>query len=340
MRDPGLAEENDYSAWDLEGLDDDAAAARDAQPIILSVAREEGGQRLDKWLATRLGQFSRTRLRAWIESGSVEVNGRKAAVRQAVWEGDRIVVKPERTAEESAFVAEPMDLPIVYEDEAVIVIDKPAGLVVHPGAGNWQGTLQNGLLHHAPRLAALPRAGIVHRLDKDTSGLMMVAKTLEAQTSLVRQLQARSVVRRYLAVVHGLTPPDGTIDAPIGRSLRDRKRMAAFKSEAPGTRSAVTHFHTLALRPEAPGASLAVPVSLVSCRLETGRTHQIRVHMQSVGHPLYGDALYGRARAPDPFPRQALHAFALGFVHPGTGRQVGYRSALRSSCRCGSGRRR
>jgi len=193
-------------------------------------------------------------------------------------------------------------LSIVHEDAAILVLDKPAGLVVHPGSGNWDGTLLNALLHHAPVLAALPRAGIVHRLDKDTSGLMVVAKTPEAQTDLVRQLQARSVRREYAALAVGDLARGGTVDAPIGRHPTRRTTMAVVASGKP----ARTHYDVL----ERFGIA-----TLLACRLETGRTHQIRVHLASLGHPLVGDPAYGR-RQPVAFARQALHARRLGLLHP------------------------
>ncbi len=278
---------------------------------------EADGGRLDKWLATRLPDYSRSRLQRWIGDGHVRIGGRTAQVRDAVHDGDEVVVAPQPKADESAFVAEDVPLAIVHEDAALIVIDKRAGLVVHPAAGNWHGTVLNGLLHHDPSLGGVPRAGIVHRLDKDTSGLMVVAKTIEAQTDLVRQLQARTVGRTYLAIVHGTPPPAGRIDRPIGRDPRERTRMAAFapgRDGPTGAKPAATRFETLASADVGAGRT----VSLVVCRLETGRTHQIRVHLQALGHPLVGDATYGGARGPLPFGRQALHAWRLALIHPAT----------------------
>ncbi|MGZ3157901.1 MAG: RluA family pseudouridine synthase, partial [Burkholderiaceae bacterium] len=206
------------------------------------------------------------------------------------------------------------DLSIVHEDGAIIVLNKPADLVVHPAAGNWSGTLLNGLLHHYPPLTGVPRAGIVHRLDKDTSGLMVVAKTLEAHTDLVRQLQARTVKREYLALVWGTPQASGTIDASIGRHPRDRIKMAV--SENLTAKPAITHYQRVAT-----GALDGRPVSLMRCQLETGRTHQIRVHMLSIGFPLVGDALYGKAHLVPVFPRQALQARRLGLLHPVSGKE-------------------
>jgi 23S rRNA pseudouridine1911/1915/1917 synthase len=208
----------------------------------------------------------------------------------------------------------------VFEDATLIVIDKPAGLVVHPGSGNWSGTMLNALLAHAPEVEQVPRAGIVHRLDKETSGLLVVAKTLTAQTDLVRQLQARSVQREYLALAAGRVKADGEVDAPIGRHPVQRTRMAVIA----GGKPARTHYRVL----EAFAAA-----TLLECRLDTGRTHQIRVHFASIGHPLIGDPVYAKKSAalPPPlnkFPRQALHAARLAFVHPVSGKEVSFEAPL------------
>lgn len=208
---------------------------------------------------------------------------------------------------------------MVHEDSALLIINKPAGLVVHPGSGNWTGTLQNALLHHAPELEQVPRAGIVHRLDKDTSGLMVVARTLEAQTDLVRQLQARTVKRYYYALVRGNMERGGTVDAPIGRHSTQRTKMAIMQ----GGKPARTHYRIV---------ERFLDCTLVECALETGRTHQIRVHMTSIGHPLVGDPVYGTGASRVPigpeFPRQALHARRLGLVHPLTGKSMLWKSEL------------
>ncbi len=265
-----------------------------------------------------LPEHSRSRLAAWVKEGRVRLDEGTADPKRKVWGGERVSVAEAVAPEEAAEQAEAMALRIVHEDGSILVIDKPAGLVVHPGSGNWSGTLLNALLHHAPRLAEVPRAGIVHRLDKDTSGLLVVAKTLEAQTGLVRQLQARTVKRHYLALVHGRVARDGTVDAPIGRHPVQRTKMAVV----PGGRAARTHYHVLERFAHA---------TLLECALETGRTHQIRVHMASIGHPLVGDPTYGPRRASPAlahFPRQALHAWRLALVHPGEEVQMGWEAPL------------
>jgi 23S rRNA pseudouridine1911/1915/1917 synthase len=242
-------------------------------------------------------------------------------VRSKVYGGERLEMEiaPEMPNGLEAAAAEDIALAIVFEDEDLLVLDKPAGLVVHPGNGNRSGTLMNALLHHAPALASIARAGIVHRLDKDTSGLLVVAKTLTAQTNLVRQLQARTVVRRYLALVHGALMRGGEVDAPIGRHPVQRTKMAVVGRG----RSALTRY---AVREDL-GA-----VTLLECRLETGRTHQIRVHMAHLGHPLVGDPAYGPRRVADPllagFGRQALHAYHLGLIHPSSGQIMRWSSKL------------
>ncbi len=316
-----------YSRWDDDDADGEevvapadghpSTAAKVLEPTVLTAGGEADGGRLDKWLAGRLPDYSRSRIQRWIDDGHVVIDGRTAVVRDAVYRGDRVTVAPQPSDVEGAFVAEDIPLVVVHEDDALLVIDKPAGLVVHPAAGNWTGTLLNGLLHREPALAGVPRAGIVHRLDKDTSGLMVVARTLIAQTDLVRQLQARTVGRTYLALVHGTPPPSGRVDWPIGRDPRERTRMAAFKpglvpGERTGSKPAATRFETLATVPVGQGRT----ASLVLCRLETGRTHQIRVHLQALGHPLIGDGTYGGAHPSVPFGRQALHAWRLGLIHP------------------------
>jgi len=297
-------------------------------PISLVIPANMAGLRLDQALPRLLPDYSRTRLQGWIKEGLVQQDGQVAGARQKVWGGERILVTPQAAPEESAFKAEEIALPLVYEDEHLLVIDKPAGLVVHPAVGNWQGTMLNALLHHAPQLSQIPRAGIVHRLDKETSGLLVVAKTLAAQTDLVRQLQARTVKREYRAVVWGEVWQDGTVEAPVGRHPRERTRMAVVQ----GGKPAVTHYDLL---------ERFVAHSYLRCRLETGRTHQIRVHMQSIGHCLVGDPVYGRkgilktsALSPEllaalkAFGRQALHAARLGLIHPATGEEMAWSAEL------------
>lgn len=275
-----------------------------------------GGMRLDQALVRIFPQYSRNRLQAWLKSGHITIDGRRRDANHAVTGGEAVALQPPRVADAAAPQAQRMPLKVVFEDAALIVIDKPAGLVVHPGAGQPDRTLLNALLAHAPALAAVPRGGIVHRLDKDTSGLLVVAKTVEAQVSLVKQLADHSMRRVYLAVVQGDPPASGVIDAPVGRDVRARTRMA------------VTH--------RGKEARTAYKVrerfgraALVECRLETGRTHQIRVHFQHLRHPLVGDETYRRGtRHGIDFPRQALHAIELTLVHPTTGKAVSWSAPL------------
>ena len=306
-----------------------AAGSVEPAPRVVAVPPELAGERLDKVLAKVFPEFSRSRLQSWIEAQRVRVDGAPAKIRQPVPLDAVIELIPDLLPEQLAFTPEPVPLSIVYEDDTLVVIDKPAGLVVHPAAGNWSGTVLNGLLHrYGAAAAGLPRAGIVHRLDKETSGLMVVARTLEAQTDLVRQLQARTVKRRYLALVWGNMREEGTIDAPIGRDPRERTRMAIVTSAA--GKPARTHFRRIDST-----VWERQPVSAIHCDLETGRTHQIRVHCAHIGHPLLGDPVYGRARGkrsvtplPGDFARQALHAWRLGLIHPQTGRPMQWRAAV------------
>ena len=257
-------------------------------------------------------QYSRTRLAQWVRAGKIRLDGAAALPRRRVWGGEVIDITPDPDTLTLADRPEDIAIDIVHETGALLVINKPPGLVVHPGSGNWSGTLLNALLRHLPDLARLPRAGIVHRLDKDTSGLLVVAKTLAAQTDLVRQLQAREVRREYLALAHGRIARSGTIEAPIGRHPVQRTRMAVV---ARG-RHAVTHYEVLERFPTS---------TLLRCRLETGRTHQIRVHLRSIGHPLVGDPAYGKRHTALAFTRQALHAERLALRHPQTGRVMRWR---------------
>ena len=273
------------------------------------VPADHAGLRLDQSLARLLPAHSRNRLQGWLREGRIRVDGQTRDPKDKVWGGERLLVDQAEQAAPGEDRGEAIDLAVVFEDAQIIVLDKPAGLVVHPGSGVPSGTLLNALLHHAPCVAEVPRAGIVHRLDKDTSGLLVVAKTLEAQTDLVRQIQARSVKRQYAALVHGSVERAGRIDAALGRHPTQRTRMAVVGAG----RHAVTHFVPLEHYPSA---------TFVQCNLETGRTHQIRVHMAHIGHPLVGDATYGKRKSGTAqlasFGRQALHAMRLGLLHPAT----------------------
>ena len=269
-------------------------------------------------------EYSRSRLQEWVTQGKVTLNGAPATIKQKVWGGENITLVPQSNPAEQPFLAEDIALDIVYEDDSILVINKPVGLVVHPGNGNWEGTLLNALLHHAPHLSEVPRPGIVHRLDKDTSGLLVVAKTLIAQTNLVRQLQERSVSREYLALAHGEVARGGKVDAPIDRHPSQRTKMAIVE----GGKPAVTHY---AVVETFPGCTL------LRCKLETGRTHQIRVHLASIRHPLVGDHIYikGAQKCPPhmrevlaAFPRQALHAERLGLEHPETGEWMEWQARM------------
>ncbi|MBS0556596.1 MAG: 23S rRNA pseudouridine(1911/1915/1917) synthase RluD [Proteobacteria bacterium] len=295
---------------------------RSDAPLHTRIPAESAGRRLDQALAGLFPDYSRSRLTAWIRAGDVLVDGAVALPRQIVRGGEEVVLRAE-LAPEVAMAPEAIALDVRYEDADVIVVNKPAGLTVHPGAGQPAGTLQNALLHWDPKLVELPRAGIVHRLDKDTSGVMVVARSLRAHTALIAQLQARDMHRQYLAIVYGAMIAGGSVDAPIGRHPRDRLRQAIV--EEPAGRPAVTHYRV---------RERFRAHTLVECRLETGRTHQIRVHMAHVKHALLGDQTYGAglklpkgatpqlAEAMRGFRRQALHAEALEFAHPADGRAI------------------
>jgi len=286
------------------------------------------GQRLDQVAATLFPEFSRSRLQGWIRDGNLTVDGHSAKAKDKMLGGELLHLEVV-LEEHDHWEAEPVDLDIVYEDDQIIVINKPVGLVVHPGAGNNGGTMLNGLLHYCPSLNQVPRAGIVHRIDKDTSGLLVVAKTRESHLDLVEQLREKSVSRVYLAVVHGVVTAGGTVDQPIGRHPVHRTRRAVSRSN--DAREAVTHYRVL---------EKFRSHTLVQCELETGRTHQIRVHMTYLGFPLVGDQLYGgRPRIPkgaspelidflDHFKRQALHAWQLGLVHPATGEEMQWEAGI------------
>lgn len=284
------------------------------------LTREEHGMRIDQAAAVLFSEFSRERLKQWIGEGALTLDDKTVKPKVKVLMGQRLHLKA-TLQPEGEWVAQDIPLDVVYEDDSVLVINKPAGLVVHPAAGNRDGTLLNALLYHYPALENIPRAGIVHRLDKDTTGLMVVARTLEAHHSLVNQLKRKSVTREYDAVVVGTMTAGGTVNAPLGRHPKDRKRQAVVDNGKP----AVTHFRV---------AERFAGHTHVRCQLETGRTHQIRVHMSHVGWPLVGDPVYGgRLRFPagasealrdelKNFGRQALHARRLRFDHPSTGEEV------------------
>lgn len=294
--------------------------------INLTVNDEQHGQRFDQAVAALLPNLSRSRIQQWIKQGDITLNAHTAPPKQKVYLGDAIAGEISEQ-EDSEHIAQNLPIDIVYQDDSVVVINKPAGLVVHPGAGNPDGTLLNALLYHFPALANVPRAGIVHRLDKETSGVMVVAKTLEAQFNLVQQLQARTVKRLYVALVVGEMTGGGKVEARIGRSGNDRLRMAV----TPGGKEAITHYSI---------TERFTGLTLLECRLETGRTHQIRVHMTHIRHPLVGDPLYGgRNRIPKgldaetrehilAFPRQALHAKELVFLHPDDAREMRFKAEL------------
>lgn len=288
----------------------------EAISLQATVTPELAGSRLDQAAAQLFPAYSRERLKQWIQDGTLTLDGEQAKPKEKVMGGEMLVVDV-IIEDETVALAEDIPLDIVHEDDQLLVLNKPAGLVVHPGAGNSQGTLMNALLHHEPSLSQLPRAGIVHRLDRDTTGLMVVAKTLTAHTSLVAQLSDKRVYREYEAVCYGNMTAGGTVEAPIDRHPHDRVKMAVVA----GGRPAVTHYRILQRFPNH---------THVRVQLETGRTHQIRVHMAHIGYPLVGDPVYARLRFPKgasfelneklkTFTRQALHARRLGLVHPGTG---------------------
>ena len=290
------------------------------------IPRSSAGRRVDQVLVELFPGYSRSRLQQWIKAGQVLLNQRPVLARYRVAGGEQVEVRAQLQLETEV---RPEDIPldIRFQDQHLLVLNKPAGLVVHPAAGNPNGTLQNALLYYDPELAALPRAGIVHRLDKDTSGLMVVARSLSAHKSLVEQLQARSVHREYLALVQSVLAAGGTVDAPIGRHQRDRLRMAVVESGKP----AISHYRVL---------ERFAAHTLVQVRLESGRTHQIRVHMAHIHCPLLGDPLYGgRLRLPrgasavlreaiSAFRRQALHAVRLQLIHPLTREVVGWEAEI------------
>lgn len=297
-----------------------ATDSKTEAPVQLTIPVEYAGKRLDQVLAELLPDYSRTRLKAWIEGGQVKVNGRTLRPRDAVLGGEQVDIQPVFEAD-SRVAAEAIELNIVHEDQHLLVINKPAGLVVHPGAGNPAGTLQNALLHYDEKLGMLPRAGIVHRIDKDTSGLLVIARTLQAHTALTEMIEGHEVDRHYEAVCVGVMTSGGTVDAPIDRHPVDRVKMAVRMSG----RDAITHYRVV---------QRFRAHTHVRLQLETGRTHQIRVHLTHIGYPLVGDSVYGKrlvipkgasASLADTlrnFNRQALHATKLEFEHPITNKKL------------------
>ena len=296
-------------------------------PIIKVLTEDYAGERLDVVLATLFPEYSRSRLKIWIEQGEVLLNGKTAKPKTRVLGDEELQLSVQSIESEKKCVAEDIAIDIIYQDEAIIVVNKPAGLVVHPAAGHYSGTLQNALLHFDEALSAIPRAGIVHRLDKDTTGLMVVARNLSAHKYLVDQIQKHEVIRQYQAVVYGVMTGGGLVDQPIGRHPRDRIKMAVRENG----REAITHYRLLQRFREH---------SHIKVQLETGRTHQIRVHMSYLRHAIVGDPIYaGRHRNPagaapalltflQCFKRQALHAWKLSFAHPGHGEEVTFEAPL------------
>jgi len=297
------------------------------QPIVKELTEEYAGKRLDVVLAELFPEYSRSRLKIWIEQGQVLLNGETAKPKKKITGDEQLQLSIQNIESEQDCVAEDILLDIVYQDDDIIIINKPADFVVHPAAGHYSGTMQNALLHYDESLAAIPRAGIVHRLDKDTTGLMVVARNLSSHKYLVDQIQQHEVLRQYQAVVYGVMTGGGMVDQPIGRHPRDRIKMAVRENG----RKAITHYRLLQRFREH---------SLVKVQLETGRTHQIRVHMSYLRHPVVGDPVYaGRHRIPagaqpelieylQAFKRQALHAWKLSFIHPGHGEEVSYEAPL------------
>jgi 23S rRNA pseudouridine1911/1915/1917 synthase len=293
----------------------DAGPEAELRPFVIEAMHH--GERLDRALAALAPEFSRSYLQQLIEAGAVALNGVSAGrSSQKVKAGDQGAIELRPTPQSQAFRPESMDLNVVFEDEHLLVVDKPAGLVVHPAPGNWSGTLLNGLLARDAQAALLPRAGIVHRLDKDTSGLMVVARTRAMMDALVQRIAAREVARQYVALAHRAWagPRTRQVEAPIGRDPRNRLRMAVVESGKP----AVTAFELL---------QDAAAGCWVRATLQTGRTHQIRVHMAHIGHPLVSDELYGGAAGAS-LSRQALHAYRLAFAHPATGAALEFHAPL------------
>lgn len=297
----------------------------DGETIVFTMPNSYIGIRTDVALAEIIADLSRSKLTNWLKEGHIRINLEIVRPKDKIGGGEQVSINPPFDEESLAFSPEDLPLNVIYEDEHVIVLNKPAGLTVHPGAGNWSGTLLNALLFHYPEVANLPRAGIVHRLDKDTTGLMVVARSLLAQMSLVQQLQDRSVSRIYRAFVEGYPFKEGLINKKIGRDPHNRVKMTTLDH---GGRDAITRYRVL---------KQFKKISYVECKLETGRTHQIRVHMKDKGFPLIADPVYGTKKnnyepevvdAIEQLQRQALHAIKLSFVHPATGEVVSFKSRL------------
>jgi 23S rRNA pseudouridine1911/1915/1917 synthase len=305
--------------WDDYNESEDAPGPASATPVTLTVPAEALGQRLDQVLARALPDYSRNRLQTWIEDGRVSVDGLARAGKYRLFGGETLQVTPATEIGALADAGEDIPLDVVHADADIAIINKPAGLVVHPGSGVASGTLLNALLHHFPETVAVPRAGIVHRLDRDTSGLLVVGRTLRAQTRLVEAMKVRAISRRYTALATGRIESTQIVDAPVGRDPKHRTRMAV----TPSGREARTHITPLE---QLDGATL------IDCELDTGRTHQIRVHCRYIGNPLVGDPVY-LSRAPRQallaaFPRQALHARELALQHPISGKALRFESPL------------
>ena len=286
---------------------------------IIEVTEEGAGGRIDRYLSETLEEMTRSYLQKLVKEGAVTVNGKCVKASYIVETGDIISLEiPEQ--KEPDILPEEIPLDILYEDQDVILINKPKGMVVHPAAGHYTGTLVNALMYHCrdelSGINGVLRPGIVHRIDMDTTGVIIACKNDMAHNSIAAQLKEHSITRRYVALVHGDIKEDGTVDAPIGRHTTERKKMSVRRN---GGKEAVTHYHVL---------QRYKGYTLIECRLETGRTHQIRVHMSSIGHPLVGDTLYGPAKCPFPLQGQTLHAYVLGFVHPRTGEYMEFTASL------------
>lgn len=310
--------------------EDELAVLTESEFRTIDMGAAQHGQRLDRALADAVPEFSRSYLQQLLEHGAISLNGRPyVKASQKIKAGDRVVLEMRPTLESQAFRPEAMDIDVVYEDPHLLVVHKPAGLVVHPAPGNWSGTLLNGLMARDPQCAQVPRAGIVHRLDKDTSGLMVVARTRSSMDALVQMIAQRQVHRQYLALAH--RPWQGaanvSLEGAIGRDPRNRLRMAVVNLALHAGKTARTDVELLAR---------CETGCWVRCTLHTGRTHQIRVHMATAGHPLVGDVLYGGAMAAG-MQRQALHAFRLAFVHPVSGKSLEFLAPLPQDMRAALG---